>query len=101
MRRQPERSCIACRTTQSKHQLIRIVRTSSGNVELDPTGKLSGRGAYLCRKTDCWNKGLHGAALEHHLHLPERLPADERERLLQEGLALVGDDTYDNAMRGR
>lgn len=55
----PQRTCIACRQTQDKRELIRVVRTPEGNVIIDPTGKANGRGAYLCRKPDCWHKGLH------------------------------------------
>jgi uncharacterized protein len=49
----PQRSCVACRTVQDKKELIRLVRTPEGEVVLDPTGKLSGRGAYLCPRIDC------------------------------------------------
>jgi len=88
-RPQPERSCIACRQVQPKRGLVRLVRTHGGAVQIDLTGKLMGRGAYLCRRLECWEKGLRGSLLEHHLHLPQRLPADERERLLKEGLAIA------------
>jgi predicted RNA-binding protein YlxR (DUF448 family) len=57
----PQRSCIACRETKDKRQLIRVVRTPDGEVMIDPTGKAKGRGAYLCRNSTCWDKGLeHG-----------------------------------------
>ena len=84
VRRQPERSCIACRESRSKRDLIRVVRTPSGEVALDLTGKLSGRGAYLCKRSSCRDKGLNGAILEHHLHLPKKLSENERQRLLLE-----------------
>jgi predicted RNA-binding protein YlxR (DUF448 family) len=58
-------------------------------VQVDPAGKLAGRGAYVCHKSACWEKALRGGLLEHHLHLTQPLPADERERLLREGLAIV------------
>lgn len=54
----PNRTCIVCREVKSKRELIRIVRTPEGNVEIDPTGKANGRGAYLCRQPACWEKGL-------------------------------------------
>ncbi len=57
-KRNPQRSCIACREVKDKRQLVRIVRTPENKITLDPTGKTNGRGAYLCRKADCWNKGL-------------------------------------------
>jgi len=57
-RRLPQRSCIACRTTAAKRELVRIVRLPTGAVEVDPTGKKSGRGAYLCRHVTCWEEAL-------------------------------------------
>ena len=55
----PLRSCIACRETFPKRELIRIVRTPEGAIEIDPKGKAAGRGAYLCRKRQCWEAGLN------------------------------------------
>lgn len=63
----PQRSCVACRRSGSKRDLIRIVRTPQQGVQVDPTGKLAGRGAYLCRTRGCWHKALHGAALQRAL----------------------------------
>ncbi len=54
----PQRTCIACRETKDKRELIRVVRTPEGNFIVDPTGKANGRGAYLCRQASCWDKGL-------------------------------------------
>lgn len=54
----PQRTCIACRKVQNKRDLVRIVRTPEGEVVIDPTGKRSGRGAYLCRVQSCWHDVL-------------------------------------------
>ena len=54
----PERTCIACRQQRPKRLLVRIVRSVDGQVAVDPTGKRSGRGAYLCRQAACWQAGL-------------------------------------------
>jgi len=51
----------------SKRGLVRIVRTPSGTVEIDPTGKRSGRGAYLCHNPACWQAALQKKALEYAL----------------------------------
>jgi predicted RNA-binding protein YlxR (DUF448 family) len=59
----PQRTCIICRQTQAKRALVRIVRTSDGGVQIDPTGKLAGRGAYLCRTQTCWNTALTSSRL--------------------------------------
>ena len=45
----PMRMCVGCREMKEKRDLIRIVRTPDGEAVLDPTGKRSGRGAYVCR----------------------------------------------------
>jgi predicted RNA-binding protein YlxR (DUF448 family) len=47
--------------------LVRIVRTATGTVEVDETGKKPGRGAYLCKTRDCWDKALKGKILEYAL----------------------------------
>src|SRR6476660_7390358 len=63
----PQRTCVACRTVESKRGMVRIVRTPNGTVEIDPTGKRSGRGAYLCRTRQCWTAALQKKSLEHAL----------------------------------
>ena len=50
----PQRTCIVCRETKDKRELIRVVRTPAGEIIIDPTGKANGRGAYLCRQASCW-----------------------------------------------
>lgn len=54
----PQRTCIGCRTTSAKREFVRIVRTPEGTVEVDPTGKRNGRGAYLCARRSCWEEAL-------------------------------------------
>jgi predicted RNA-binding protein YlxR (DUF448 family) len=56
----PQRTCVGCREVKTKRELIRVVRTPDG-VMVDPSGKLSGRGAYLHRLASCWERGLKGA----------------------------------------
>ena len=60
-----------------KRKMIRIVRTPNG-VQVDPTGKLSGRGAYLHDRRECWERGLKGA-LGHALKTS--LTQEDRARL--------------------
>jgi predicted RNA-binding protein YlxR (DUF448 family) len=52
---------------RSKREMVRIVRTPDGGVEIDETGKRSGRGAYLCRRQECWEVALKKDRLEHAL----------------------------------
>jgi predicted RNA-binding protein YlxR (DUF448 family) len=61
------RNCAACGEHVPKGQLVRIVRTPQGRVEVDPTGKVSGRGAYLCPNPPCWDRGLAKNRLDHVL----------------------------------
>ena len=63
----PERSCIACGRKAAKGELVRIVRTPDGAVMADATGRSNGRGAYLCRRALCWEKGLTKRVLERRL----------------------------------
>ena len=56
----PQRTCIACRQPRAKRDLTRVVRTPDAKVQLDPTGKLAGRGAYVCRTRGCWEQVLQG-----------------------------------------
>ncbi|MBC8099486.1 MAG: YlxR family protein [Armatimonadetes bacterium] len=50
----PQRTCVVCRSQDAKRQLTRLVRTADAGVQLDPTGKQAGRGAYLCESPACW-----------------------------------------------
>lgn len=59
----PLRACIACRQERNKRELVRIVRTPTAGVQVDLTGKLAGRGAYLCRSRACWEQALQGQRL--------------------------------------
>lgn len=62
----PQRTCIACREQEGKRALVRVVRGPNG-VEVDPTGKLSGRGAYLHPNRECWARALENRSLQRAL----------------------------------
>lgn len=66
-RRVPQRTCVGCRSVEGKRALVRVVRTPEGNVQLDPTGKRNGRGAYLHASRTCWDLALTRKALQHAL----------------------------------
>ena len=53
-KRIPERRCVGCGRSFPKNTLVRVVRTPEGEVTLDGTGKLNGRGAYLCVSAECF-----------------------------------------------
>lgn len=79
----PQRTCIACQQRRDKKDLIRLVRTNDGNIEVDLSAKKPGRGAYLCRQKDCWEIGLKRNRLEHTLQT--KLSDDNHQALLQYG----------------
>ena len=56
----PQRTCVGCKEVLSKRSLIRIVRTPEG-IRVDPTRKITGRGAYLHDRRLCWEYALKGA----------------------------------------
>ena len=58
------RTCTACNNQKEKQELLRIVRTTEGNIEADLTGKKNGRGAYICKSEDCLNKVIKSKKLE-------------------------------------
>jgi len=60
----PLRSCVSCRETKPKRELLRVVRTPDGHVLVDATGKKSGRGAYLCARLSCWENAIKKKRLE-------------------------------------
>ena len=84
----PQRSCVGCRQVLPKRELIRIVRTANG-LQIDPTGKLAGRGAYLHNQRTCWERGIKGA-LAHAL----KTEINDNDRvLLQEFIQSLPEDT--------
>lgn len=59
----PERSCVACGLKTAKVQLVRVVRNDQGSVTVDTTGRAPGRGAYLCRAAECWDRTISRGTL--------------------------------------
>ena len=83
----PQRTCAACRQVKDKREMVRLVRTPAGAVEIDGSGKKEGRGAYLCRDRACWEKALKGNFLVHALKC--KVTRDDTERLYKEGNDLL------------
>ena len=65
----PMRMCVGCREMKEKKSLIRVVRSPEGDVSLDPTGKKSGRGAYVCRDPECLKRAIKQRQLERQLQV--------------------------------
>lgn len=58
MKKAFQRKCMACNTKNDKYNLIRIVRMQNGEILIDKTGKLNGRGAYICKDIKCLEKSI-------------------------------------------
>ena len=63
----PMRTCVGCRLSRAKKDLVRVVRDPEGQVGLDLTGKRSGRGVYICANEECLQKAVKGRQLERAL----------------------------------
>jgi uncharacterized protein len=94
VRHLPQRTCIACRQEGGKRTLVRLVRSADARVLIDPTGRASGRGAYLHASRSCWEKALKGSSIKNALKITPApndvealrdfataLPAEESETL--------------------
>ena len=68
-KRIPQRTCVACRTTRAKRELIRVVCPTEGGIGVDETSKRNGRGAYLCGKHSCWEQALKTGSLSRALRV--------------------------------
>ena len=78
----PQRQCMGCRERKPKRDMIRIVRGTDGQVHLDFSGKMNGRGAYICPDPECLKKVRKSKALDRSLEVP--IPEDVYERLEKE-----------------
>jgi predicted RNA-binding protein YlxR (DUF448 family) len=82
-KKMPMRQCMGCREMKAKRELIRVVRAPDGSISLDFKGKSPGRGAYLCKNTECLKKARKSKALERSLDtsIPAELYDDLTARL--------------------
>jgi predicted RNA-binding protein YlxR (DUF448 family) len=78
----PQRQCMGCRERKAKKELIRVVRQTDGVVSLDFSGKLNGRGAYLCPDAACLAKARKAKSLERSLET--EIPEEVYDRLAKE-----------------
>lgn len=79
----PQRTCVGCRTSSAKREFVRVVRTPEGTVEVDPSGKRAGRGAYLCAERSCWDEALKKDRLAQALRTS--ISSDHRDALRRYG----------------
>jgi len=88
-----QRTCLGCRQVIPKGELIRLVRTVDKRVEVDPNGRQTGRGAYLCRKPECWDSVLKSNRIDYSLRTT--LTLENREQLRSQGRNLLGGTNID------
>lgn len=93
-RKIPMRMCVGCREMREKRALLRIVKSAEGTIRFDPTGKASGRGAYLCRSRACLQKAMKQKQLERALET--RIDEAVYARLMEE-MDERGEDTAGEA----
>lgn len=67
VRKIPLRLCLGCNEMKPKQELMRVVKNQAGEVRLDLTGKLPGRGAYVCRQKACLEKAFKSKRLNRNL----------------------------------
>lgn len=78
----PMRQCLGCREMRPKRELIRVVKNSEGVVSLDFSGKAPGRGAYICKSSECLKIAIKSKAIERAFSAP--LPPEVSEKLREE-----------------
>ena len=84
----PLRTCSGCREQRPKREMARVVRLDDGSVVMDETGRRNGRGAYLCRRPECWQRALRTGSLAHALKVPT-ISATDKTNLEQVGEQLT------------
>lgn len=67
VRKVPMRQCIGCGEMKNKREMMRILRSTEGEIILDATGRKNGRGAYLCKSRECYEKAVRSKGLERSL----------------------------------
>ena len=82
MKKTPMRQCTGCRQMKPKKELVRVVRSPSGEVHVDLKGKAPGRGAYVCRDRECLKRAVKSRALERGLSAA--IPEEILDLLLEE-----------------
>ena len=90
IRRIPQRTCVGCQAKKAKKQLVRIVRTPDGEIDIDPGGKRSGRGVYVCPDVACLEKAVKAKKLEKALE--HEIPDEILEKLRQK-IAVINSES--------
>ncbi len=78
----PMRKCVGCQQMKNKKELLRVLKTSENEFELDATGRKNGRGAYLCFSKECLQKAIQSKGLERSFK--QSIPKEVYEKLEKE-----------------
>lgn len=78
-KRTPLRKCLGCEQNKSKKELIRIVKTPENELLIDLTGKVNGRGAYICNNKECFEKAIKNNRIARNLEVD--IPKEKIEEL--------------------
>ncbi len=78
----PARQCIGCGEMKQKKEMIRVIKTPEENIIIDATGKKNGRGAYICKSSECLLKAVKSKGLERSLKVS--IPREVYEELERE-----------------
>ena len=69
MKNKPQRTCMGCNEKKEKQQLIRVVKNKQNEIKIDKTGKMEGRGAYICNNVACLDRVKKSKRLEKVLNM--------------------------------
>ena len=81
-RKTPMRQCGGCCEMKPKSELVRVVKSPDGEISLDLTGKKNGRGSYICKSKDCFQKSLKRKSFERAFGM--KIPEQIAENILKE-----------------
>lgn len=81
----PMRQCTGCREMKNKKEMLRVLKTAEGEILLDATGRKNGRGAYICRSSECLDKAVKNRGLERSLktQIPEAVYEELKKEFAQ------------------
>ena len=63
----PLRKCTGCGEMKPKKEMVRVIKTAEEEIFMDLTGKMNGRGAYVCRSEECLKRAIKTKAIERSL----------------------------------
>lgn len=78
----PMRQCVGCMEMKNKKEMLRVLKTAENEILIDVTGKKNGRGAYICKSKECFEKAYKGKGLERSLKTA--IPREVYETLAKE-----------------